>query len=209
MVPKAELSEFRSARERTRSLVTGLSEDEMAEQPAPERWSPGELVDHLLRSERLWRGEIEELVRLVRAGRQAHLSRPLTDFPWPLVGVVPAPLLGLISVPLTLFSTFLPTRLVIGIVGQRTLKARAPEIITPSRGRPAEELKSELESESAATAALFEDNDDLRFDRMVYHNPLIGVVDAVDLLRIVTAHEKRHHGQLIEILEEIGVRGKA
>ncbi len=95
---------------RTLSLLAGLSEDQMARRPQPDRWSAGELADHLLRTELLWRGEVAELVALVRAGR------------------------------------------------------------------------------------------------LVYQHPLIGLSDAVGLLRVIIVHEQRHQAQLEGILEEIGAR---
>ncbi len=208
MIPESEIRQFRSTRERTRSLVLSLTEDEMADRPGPERWSCGEVLDHLLRTERLWRGEIEELVRLKRSGRQPFLSRLVSDFPRLVVRALPAPLLSLLQIPLTAFNTFVPTRIFLEFLRQRVVKARAPAAITPRRGRPAEELGRELESESAATIAVFEDNDDLRFDRMIYQHPLFGVVTAVDLLRVTTVHEQRHQDQLVEILARLGARGR-
>jgi DinB superfamily len=179
----------------------------MAEAPAPGEWSAGELVDHLLRTERLWRQEVEELLRLKEAGRQPYLSRLLTDFPIPLVGRLPAPLLGLLAVPMTVFNAFLPTGLILAFLRYPTLKAKAPPAIAPRQGRPAAELKRELRSEAEATAAVFEDHPSVRFDRLIYQHPLLGIVTAVDLLRVITVHEQRHQEQLTGILRKLGVRG--
>lgn len=209
MVPRRQLDELRSVRERTCSLVASLSDDDMADRPRPGRWSCGEQVDHLLRTEQLWRSEIAELVRLERSGRQPFLSRLLADLPVPVVGIWPAPLVSLLSIPLTAFNTFVPTRLFLEFLRQPRVKARAPKVLAPRSGRAAGELRDELESENAATIALFEDNDDLRFDRMIYQHPLFGVVDAVDLLRVLTVHEERHQGQLSETLVQLGLRGQA
>ena len=83
----------------------------------------------------------------------------------------------------------------------RGLPAKAPPVLEPRRGRPAGELRQELAAQVDATAAVFGDNDDLDFGRMIYQHPLLGLVDAVDLLRVITVHEKRHRDQLVEILE--------
>ena len=208
-MPRSEISDFRAARERTCSLVAGLSEDEMAQRPVPGTWSPGELVDHLLRTEALWRREVEELVRLRRAGRQPFLSRLWADFPLPVVDRLPAPLLGILHAPLTLFNTFVPTRFFLAFLRHRAVAVAAPPAIAPRRGRTAEELRRELKTESTATVAVFEDNDDVRFRRLIYQHPLFGIVHAVDLLRLITAHEKRHQDQLVEILSDLGLRGEA
>ncbi len=208
MLPRAEIRDLRSTRERTRALVAGLSDEEMAERPSPERWSAGELVDHLLRTERLWRREVEELIRLKRSHRQPYLSRLVADLPVPLVGRLPAPLVGFLSVPMTVFSAFFPTRLFLSVLRHRGFPAKAPPALAPRRGRPADDLLRELAAGVEATVRVFEDNDDLSFRRMIYQHPLLGLVDAVDLLGVITVHEKRHQEQLIEMLEEIGVRGR-
>ncbi|MCP3960102.1 MAG: DinB family protein [bacterium] len=208
-MPKVEISDFRAARERTSSLVAGLSEEEMAQRPAPGTWSPGELVDHLLRTEGLWRGEVEELLRLRRSGRQPFLSRLWADFPLPVVDRLPAPLLGILHAPLTLFNTFVPTRFFLAFLRFRRVQAKAPPAIAPRQARGAEDLRRELRTEAAATVAVFEDNEDVSFRRLVYQHPLFGIAHAVDLLRLITAHEKRHQDQLVEILTDLGLRGRA
>ncbi len=206
VLPAGELRRFRSTRERTCSLVEGLSAERMSEVPAPGEWSAGELVDHLLRTERLWRREIEELLRLKEAGRQPYLSRLLADFPIPLVGRLPVPLLGLLSVPMTAFNAFMPTGFILAFLRYPAVKAKAPPAIAPRPGRPAAELKRELRSEAKATIAVFEERPNVRFDRLIYQHPLLGIVTAVDLLRVITVHEQRHQEQLVEILRKIGAR---
>ena len=206
-LPAAEISRFRSTRERTCSLVEGLAEERMAETPAPGEWSAGELVDHLLRTERLWRREVEELIRLQRAGRQPYLSRLIADFPIPVVGRLPAPLLALLAGPMTAASAFVPTRFMLAFLRHRTVRAKAPRAIMPRKGRPAAELKRELRADADATAAVFEDHPRARFRRLLYQHPLLGIVNAVDLLEVITVHEQRHQEQLVEILRKIGVRG--
>ncbi|MEM7350864.1 MAG: DinB family protein [Acidobacteriota bacterium] len=207
-MPSSEISEFRAVRERTLSLVAGLSADDMAEQPAADRWSAGEILDHLLRSETLWRNEVSELVRLARAGRQTYLSRLITDFPLPIVGRLPPPLLGLMSVPLTVFSSFFPLSVFLAFLKWRKIPAQAPPAIAPRRGRTADELRDDLSAQAERTVAVFEDNDDLRFERLIYQHPLLGIVTAVDLLQVITTHEARHQEQLVEVLAALGVRGR-
>lgn len=178
----------------------------MARRPEPDRWSAGELADHLLRTELLWRGEIKELVALARAGRRPYLSRLLTDFPLPGAELLPPRLLALASVPLTLVNVFVPSAFIETFLRFRVVPAQAPPVIAPRPGRPAATLRRELASQREETEALLRDNADLDFRRLVYQHPLIGLSDAVGLLRVVTVHERRHQEQLVEILEGIGVR---
>ncbi len=205
-MPKVEIDVFRTTRERTISLVAGLSEDDMASSPAPGKWSAGELVDHLLRAESLWRREVEQLIELQRSGRQPYLSRLLADFPVPIVGRLPMPLVGLFTIPLTVFNTFLPARFFESFLRLRALPAPAPTVLTPQPGRAGDELREDLKNGLQQTVAVFEDNDDLHFQRLLYQHPFFGVVNAVGLLRLISAHERRHQDQLREILAQLGIR---
>lgn len=207
--PVAELADFGAARERTLAMLDGLSEEEMARRPGPERWSAGELADHLLRTELLWRHEIEELVTLARAGRRPYLNRLLTDLPLPGVELLPPRLLTLASVPLTFASAFVPNFFLESFLRWRTIPAQAPPSIAPRAGRPPETLRHELAEQREATEAVFRDHADLDFRRMVYHHPLLGLSDPIGLLRVITVHERRHQRQLAEILAAIGVGGAA
>ncbi len=203
------LSEFRATRTRSCCLVAGLNADEMSDRPSPEKWSVGELLEHLLLAEKLWRSEVEALIALKRSHRQPFLSRLLTDFPIPLVGRVPPTLLGFLVIPLTAINTFVPLGVFLTFLSWRSLSAKAPRALEPSRHRDPIDLRAALESEAALTLSLFADNRDLRFRRLLYQHPLLGIVDAVDLLRVITAHEKRHQEQLLKILESLGVRSRS
>ena len=205
-VAASELADFGAARRRTLSLLEGLSEEEMARPPQPGRWSAGELADHLLRTELLWRGEIAELVALVRAGRRPYLNRLLTDFPLPGIELLPPRLAALASAPLTVFNAFVPRVFIETFLRFRLVPAQAPPAIAPRAGRPAATLRRELASQRQETEALFRDHADLDFRRLVYQHPLLGLTDALGLLKVITAHERRHQEQLVEILEAIGVR---
>ncbi|MEM7586887.1 MAG: DinB family protein [Acidobacteriota bacterium] len=204
--PRAELTAFVKTRQRTLSLIAGLSEDDMAQRPGSDAWSVGELADHLLRTEGLWRSEVEELIRLERSGRQPYLNRLLADFPLPIVGRLPRPLLGLVAVPLTAFNTFLQASFFESFLRLRALPAPAPPALVPRAGRSGEVLRRELDDGMRQTAAVFEDNDDLRFRRQLYQHPLIGIVSSVGLLRLITVHEQRHQDQLVAILRKLGLR---
>ncbi len=178
----------------------------MARRPRPDSWSAGELADHLLRTELLWRGEIEELVALVRAGRRPYLNRLLTDLPLPGAELVPPRLLALASAPLTIANALVPRAFIETFLRFRLVPAQAPPILAPEAGRPAETLRRELDIYRQQTETLFRDNTDLDFRRLVYQHPLVGLSDAVGLLRVITVHERRHQTQLEEILSGIGAR---
>ena len=151
--PDSRLADFSAARRRTLSLLEGLSEEEMARRPKPGRWSAGELADHLLRTELFWRGEIEELVALVRAERRPYLNRLLTDLPLPGAELVPRRLLALAAAPFAAANALVPSSFIETFLRFRVIPAKAPPAIAPRPGRPAETLRRELTAQREETVA--------------------------------------------------------
>ena len=205
---RADLDRFAATRAATLGLVRGLSQGAMDAPPAGGGWSAGEVVDHLLKAEAVNRREVESLVALAAAGRRAYVFRDFTD-----LGVappfVPEALLPWLTLPMALGTLFVPARLREAFLSTRLLPAKAPEILRPRRGRPAAELVADLESSLATTRDLFESHADLDFDRMVFQHPLLGVNTAVDVLRLIDVHERRHQDQLREVLRRRDCRCRA
>jgi uncharacterized damage-inducible protein DinB len=197
------LQRFREVRERTLALVEGLSQEELDARAAPDRWSAGEVLDHLVRAEAVFRKEIRELIGRRKAGRPAVLFRGLGELD---LSVRPFPpgLLRLVQVPLTLASLLLPAAVRDFLIGSRLVPARHPSVTTPRRGRPAADLRAELAASLRETEALFEDNPGLDYHRMWYVHPLLGGNNVLDVLRIAAVHEGRHQGQIADVLRALG-----
>jgi hypothetical protein len=82
--------------------------------------------------------------------------------------------------------------------------AQSPDIGTPRKGRSIEELDKELRSSLQEMEALFETNPTLDFRAMIHQHPLMGVNNAVQLLRIVALHEQRHQSQISDTFRQPG-----
>ena len=195
-----ELEMLNSTRSRTLAMVAGLSQEQMDYSPAPGKWSIGELLDHLLLSERITRNDIAKLIELARAGRKPNLNRSTDDFdvaPF----FIPKPLLPFAQAPFSFVSFFFPNRMRELLLRYVIIPARAASAATPLKRRPADELRQELVSSLRETEALFEANPDLDYGRMIHRHPLLGVQNVPQLLRTLALHEQRHQDQIAEVLK--------
>ena len=56
------LDEFAATRAHTLAITNGLSQEQLEFVPAPNRWSIGEVLDHMLRAERVNREQVAQLL---------------------------------------------------------------------------------------------------------------------------------------------------
>ena len=192
------LDEFAATRARTLEMVSGLTQDQFDSAPAQNRWSIGEVLDHMLRAERLNREQIAQLIQLKREGKSPELRLTFSDLNISVAGL-PRSLLPLLEAPLTLMNMFVPDSLRNYLTRTRVVPFRNPDPATPHGGRPAAELRDDLNASLQATKMLFQNNPDLDYEEMFVQHPLLGRYDVPGLLRFMSAHEQRHQSQIIDI----------
>lgn len=192
------LAEFYATRARTLELIEGLTQAELDYTPAPNRWSIGEVLDHMLLGERLNREQIAKLIQLKREGRRPELILTFSDLNISVVGV-PRFFLPLFEAPLTVINMFVPDSLRNYLTRTRLIPFRNPDPATPKRGRSAAELRRDLRASLQETEGLFQNNPELDYDEMVVQHPLLGRYDVPGLLRFMSAHEERHQSQITGI----------
>lgn len=189
------LKEFASARALTCSAVGPLSQAQLDFSPRSGRWSVGEIADHLLLAEDLYRGEVVQLVELARAGQPTYRRRSFSD-----VNVAPLHLpiavLSALEVPLGFMSRLMPDSVRSLMTEFPLLPARNPDVATPRPERPAGELKADLAAATARTRALIEANADLDFEQLVSEHPLTGRTNVAQILTFLALHERRHQRQM-------------
>jgi DinB superfamily len=198
------LAEFHATRARTLAMVEGLTQTQLDYTPAPNRWSIGEVLDHMLLGERLNREQIARLIQLKREGRRPELILTFSDLNISVVGV-PRFLLPLFETPLTIMNMFVPDSLRNFLTRTRLIPFRNPDPATPQRGRLAAELRGDLVASLQETERLFQSNPDLDYEEMVVQHPLLGRYDVPGLLRFMSAHEERHQSQITGIQTTSGV----
>jgi hypothetical protein len=190
------IQRLEAVRQETLALAEGLTQ-EQADRSEEGRWSPGEILDHLAKAERVNRDEIARLIELAEAGKDPYLRRRFADLDL-APPFVPRALLPLLDLPFSLATLFLPASLREAVIRIPWPPASAPRALAPERGRPIAELRAELAASVAATRRLFELHPDLDYRRMLLQHPLLGVSDPIEILGTIRAHEQRHQHQLRE-----------
>ena len=172
--------------------------------PSPRKWSAGQVLDHLVRIDELFREEYDELLRRWRKRRgPVSLFRTLSDtgFSLPLV---PDVFLPLFDVPTAMAGVLIPRQLRQVVFGNRSVPAKAPPRILPRKGRQADALRADLAAFQGYLEGFFADNPDVEWDKLRYYNPLCGFTNLPGVMSFLAGHERRHQGQLREILEGEG-----
>lgn len=194
-----QLENFRRAREDTFKLVEPLSQAQLDRSPAPGKWSAGEVLDHLAKTDALYRREISLLVDLARSGRKAYAKRGFSDLD-AAPASVPKSWLRFLEAPFGLMSRLMPKSMGAAMAANRKVHFRNPEAATPQPGRPAAELTRNLRASFAALEEPFTANPDLDWSSMIHQHPLFGVNNVPQILDFITSHERRHQAQIRDAL---------
>lgn len=197
------LDTLRRTRRETVRLTDGLSQAQVDFSPGPDRWSVGEVLDHLIRIDRLFGDEYAELFRRGRRSGCAFRFRGLSQSGLS-VPLVPQALLPLFDVPAAVLGVVVPRPVRQALLGNRAVPAQAPPPIRPRKGRPLADLRRDLQEAIETLEALLAANRDVRLESLYYYNPLIGFTDLPGILSFLASHESRHQGQLREILAAPG-----
>jgi len=200
------LAEFRATRERTLAMMNELTQTQLDYVSAPQRWSAGEVLDHMLLAERINRDQIARLIEMSRKGKKPELNLTFSELNISVAGV-PQSVLPVFEAPITLMNMFVPDGLRNYLTRTRLIPFRNPDPATPRRKRMAAELRNDLITSLRETEQLFQTNTELDFTRMVVRHPLLGSYDVPGLLRFMAAHEERHQSQIREVLADAGFSG--
>ena len=94
---------FRTTRAHTLEMVQGLSQCQMDFEPAPGKWSVGEVLDHLILGQRLNLSYIAEVIGMKKAGQRPVLRLSFTDVDVS-IGYLPKSMLPALFVSLGAFT---------------------------------------------------------------------------------------------------------
>ena len=198
-----ELRFWAGARKASISRIENLAQTQLDYSPSDGGWSIGEIIDHVLKTERLYRGEFEALIRLDKSGRRPLIRRGFGEID---VGIpfLPSSVMPMVGSALGLINPFIPQGVRNRIIRSRSLKASSPRALLPARGRGLEELLAELKSQFERTRGVFDENPGLDYTRMIHQHPMIGINTLPQLVRIAALHEERHQEQVDQILADPG-----
>jgi len=193
------LDELRAVRARTLAMIQGLSQEQLDYVPELGAWSIGEMLDHLILSEQFLRGEIAILIDQAKAGQTPYLYRSFAEFN-ARPAFIPECALSWLEAPLNVFNMFMPASMREYIVRNVPIRALAPDVTLPRRGKAKAALGTELWAMLHATEALFVANPSLDYDNMRHQHPLFGIQTVPQLLRTLWLHEQAHQDQIARIL---------
>ena len=201
-MPQEQLAATRDVRSQTLRMLRDLTQRQFDYRRKPDRWSAGEIADHLVKSNRMYLAEIQRLIDLKRSGRKPEIRVSLTDMQFQLP-LVPGFLLPLAEVPVGVFNFFLPSMVREAFLRSPLIPAQSPPVLRPSAGRGRESLLADLENSQEETESLFAENRDLDFGEFRYYHPLFGFNGVDGILRLMVSHEQRHQVQLGTALKEL------
>jgi uncharacterized damage-inducible protein DinB len=192
------LAEFSAVRAATLRVMAPLTQAQLDFAPGSGRWSIGEILDHLLLAENLYRREIEGLIALKRAGKTPYLTRSFADVNVAPI-FVPDAMLTWLELPFRLINRFVPSALREAMMEYPLMPMRNPDVGRPHAGRPAVDLRAELAGSLERTHAVLTANRDIDFSELVFDHPLMGTNNVPQILHFLAAHERRHQGQIDDV----------
>lgn len=192
------LTDLASVRALTLAAVMPLSQRQLDFSPRPDRWSIGEIADHLLLAERQYREEIGRLIALARSGQRPYIRRSFAEANVaPLF--IPEAVLSMLDVPFSLFGRFVPDAVRAVITELPLLPTRNPTFATPRPQRPAAALRTDLATSIKETAGLLASNADIDFTQLISEHPLTGRTNVPQILIFLARHERRHQRQMEDV----------
>lgn len=195
---RAGLSQMKSARTATLALVAGLDDTEAARVPEAGGWSVAQVLDHLHKTDAVYRAEIAKLFELQASGRpplrEIGLRELNTRPPF-----VPAGLLPYLDLPFRIVNRFVPSGLREYLTSVPLIPFSAPDAAQPQPHGGIEALQERLLASCEETTSLLAGRD---VSGMIVDHPLLGRNGVPALIRILARHEDRHRGQISRVLSE-------
>jgi hypothetical protein len=193
----------RTTRYHTLAMVEKLSQSQMDFEPAPSKWSAGQVLDHLILGQRVNLSYIAEVIGMKKAGRRPVLRLSFSDVDVSIL-YLPKSLLPALEVPFNALNMFIPNGVRDFMTRYRLVPAQNPELTAPRRSRAADELRNDLISSLKEMDALLESHAHLDYSEMVIQHPLLGNNNIPGLLRFLSLHEQRHQSQIQNIMMSPG-----
>jgi len=197
------LATFSEVRTGTIRMAAGLSAEQAAFAPGRDSWSVGQILDHLILTEALYRTQMKRLLDLAKEGKRLNIELGLGEGD-PQLPFIPRALMPFMAMPLTMMNMFVPHAMREAVLRVPIMKAKNPKITEPSAARSIMELRDHLRSSLDQTAGLFVGNLPRGAERVTVSHPIFGRNTIVDVIRLMTAHEQRHRSQITGIIRHSG-----
>ena len=165
-------------------------------------WSIAEVLDHILRTELVFRTYQRQVLERAKAGNRGTLRIGFREVDTRL-RPLPGSWMPLLAPALTGFHAVTPFGVRLAVMRTRGLVwAQAPKVAEPGRMRALGELRESLAAQLRDTTALFEGDLPESLPRVRAAHPLYGSNNVLQMVRLMSAHEERHQRQLRIILKK-------
>ncbi len=185
----AAIGEFRVVRGRTLDIAAGVSDEQAGKRVRAGTWSVVEVLDHILRTEVVFRKHQRQAVERAWAGTTGtirigfrEVDTRLRPFPAGWMPLLAPLMFGLHAV--TPFGMRLAVMRKPGRVW-----AAAPKTAVPSSARVLDELRADLGAEMRTTVALFEGDQPETLLLLRVAHPLYGSNNVLKMVSLMRAHD--------------------
>ncbi len=194
--------DFKSAeavRAVTLEMVAGLSQEQADLQPDPNKWSAGQVLDHLVKTDTVIARELEVVFNQRRRGLPfTYRSVADVDTSVPFIF---KPVLPFFEIPFGIANSLVPPAVRRSFTSNRRLPVQAPGLLRPRVGRNIDDLRRELKATYETFRRQQEEHPSFNLDRIYYYNLIIGFSSVPGMYKFISTHEQRHQKQLRETLD--------
>ncbi len=197
--PHKEFTSAEAVRHRTLDMVAELSQEQADFRAAPNKWSAGEVLDHLVKTDTVIARELEVVFNQRRRGLP-FVYRSVADVDTSVPFIL-RPVLPFFEIPFGIANSLVPPALRRSFTGNRNLPVQAPGLLRPRAGRQIDNLRRELKATYETFRRQQEDHPTFNLDRIFYYNLIIGFSSVPGMYKFIASHEQRHQKQLQEALD--------
>jgi hypothetical protein len=197
----SEVDRFRMVREKTLGMLEEVSAQQALWCPRPRAWSIAQIADHLLLTEQLNRTQFQTLIRMAKTGRTSTVEIGLRDLDISFGGI-PRDVIRFFETPVRMFNRFVPHPVRLAIVRNPIVSALNPTVSEPRTGLTLQKLREDLTASLAETERVLRGPLPPNVDSQFINHPVLGSNNLPQSLRIMIAHEERHHGQIASVRGE-------
>lgn len=185
-----EVDRLRLVRQNTISILDQVTDRQALWSPRRGSWSIAQIADHLLTTEEMYRAQF---ARLIEHGDSIEISLREVNVAF---AAIPHDVIPLFEMPFRIFNQFVPHSLRETMVRYPIVASLNPQQSQPREGLDRGRLMHDLAAAIDTTEEFFRTPLPPGADRLTINHPILGNNTIPQLLRIMTAHEQRHHEQM-------------
>jgi hypothetical protein len=195
------IAKYRVARDGTLALIQDLTQEQAGFFPAARVWSIGQIVEHLLLTEELYRTQMRNLIEIARRGEKRNIELTFNDID-NSIAFIPRDVIPKLTVPLNVLNTFIPRAVREAMFRIPLIPALNPRASQPTSGQSIAALRVRAVSALHATEEIFRGKLPPELMNRTLSHPIIGTNNIAQIFGILAAHEERHHGQIRAVLAD-------